>query len=453
MLAIGVVFGTLAAAGPAATAASAAARRPNFVILLTDDQGIGDLATFGATDIPTPNLDTLAASGVRFTSWYSGSPVCSPSRAALLTGRYPQRTGVGRILPSPRVTPGLHGDELTVARMLQMAGYRTGAFGKWHLGSSPESRPNAQGFDEFVGFHAGCVDYYSHIMYWEGIPLHDLWRNNDEIWENGTYLTDLITRESLRFLKENQTRPFFLYVAYNAPHYPLHAPREFMDRFSHLDSHRQLQAAMVSSVDESVGRLLAALRDLGLEDDTVVFFQSDNGATNEKRGLLDGSGEFFHGSSNGRYRGYKGGLYEGGIRVPALLRWPGKLPGGTVVDEMGCAIDILPTFLQAAGISLPEGKEIDGKDILPMASGKASTPHDFLFWKLQSQLAVRQGRWKAILNGKTSFENDPDLPKLFLADLQTDPGETTDVSQQHPEILGRLLALAARMEREVDGSK
>jgi arylsulfatase A-like enzyme len=368
----------------------------------------------------------------------------------VLTGRYPQRTGVTRILPAKRGSAGLFEDEITIAKALQKAGYRTGALGKWHLGSSVESLPNAQGFDEFYGFHSGCIDYYSHIMYWEQLPLHDLWHDNQEVWEYGTYFTDIITRESLRFLEENQEHPFFLYVAYNAPHYPLQAPREFMDRFAHLEPHRRLQAAMVATVDNSVGKILAKLGELKLTQKTVLFFQSDNGATIEKRCLLDGSDNFYHGGSNGQYHGYKGGLYEGGIRMPALLSWPGHIPAGRVVDELGCAIDIFPTFLGMAGLNLPEGRVIDGKDILPMARGERASPHESLFWKLGTQVALRNGFWKLILKGKESFEENPQLPEVFLADLQSDPRETRNLAAANPEILRQLMLLAKTMEQEVE---
>jgi arylsulfatase A-like enzyme len=369
-----------------------------------------------------------------------------------MTGRYPQRTGVSRILPAPRGTKGLLPDEVTVARLLKGAGYRTALFGKWHLGSVPESAPNAQGFDEFYGFHAGCIDYYSHIMYWEQPPTHDLWRDNTEVWENGTYFTDIITRESLRFIGQNRTRPFLLYVAYNAPHYPMHAPAANMKRFAHLDPHRQLQAAMVSTVDDSVGRIMTELRKLGLERDTVVFFQSDNGATIEKRSVLDGSGVFYHGGSNVPYRGFKGGLYEGGIHMPAFLSWPGHIPAGGVVDGIGCAVDVLPTFAAAARVERPS-RVIDGRDVMPMAMGKAGSPHDALFWKYGDQVALRQGKWKLILQGKESFEEDNRLPEFFLADLVADPSESHNISSGHPDVLRRMSDIARQMERDVESRR
>jgi arylsulfatase A-like enzyme len=424
-------------------------RRPNIIIFYTDDQGIGDVGAYGARDIRTPNLDALAASGARFTNWYTASPVCSPSRAALLTGRYPQRAGVSRILPAPRGTKGLPACEVTLAAILKRAGYRTAAFGKWHLGSAPESRPNSQGFDEFYGFHAGCIDYYSHIMYWEQPPVHDLWRDDTEVWENGTYFTDIITRESLRFIEQNRARPFFMYVAFNAPHYPMHAPAANMKRFEHLDPHRQLQAAMVSTVDDSVGVIMSRLRKLGLERDTAVFFQSDNGATIEKRSVLDGSGAFYHGGSNAPYRGFKGGLYEGGIRMPAMLSWPGHVPAGRVIDGLGCATDVFPTVAGISGAQLP-ARVIDGRDIMPMVLGTAPSPHDSLFWKYGAQVALRQGKWKLILQGKESFEEDRRLPEFFLADLAADPAESRNAAGEHPDILRRMADMARQIERDVE---
>jgi len=429
-------------------------KKPNFIIFYTDDQGIGDLSAYGAADIPTPNMDALAASGVRFTNWYSASPVCSPSRAALLTGRYPQRTGVSRILSANRNSPGLYADEITIARALKAAGYRTALFGKWHLGTSSESRPNAQGFDEFYGFLGGCIDYYSHIMYWEmgsGLfPVHDLWKNSEEVWENGTYFTDIITRESLRFIRENSSKPFFLYVAYNSPHYPMHAPREYFERFPNLESHRRQQAAMVATVDDSMGRILELIKKQGLVDNTVIFFQSDNGATIEKRCLFDGSGEFYHGGSNEPYRGYKGGLYEGGIHMPAILSWPGLVPKGAVSDRLGCAIDILPTFLNMAQVPVPTDRVIDGRNIMPMILSLGKSPHKLLFWELGEQLALREGKWKLILDGKESFEKNDSLPEVFLADLEADPEEKLNLAGENPEVVKRLTDLCRKMKEDLE---
>ncbi|HUU29276.1 MAG TPA: sulfatase-like hydrolase/transferase [archaeon] len=435
----------------------AAGKKPNFIIFYTDDQGIGDLSCYGAADLPTPNIDALAGSGVRFTNWYSASPVCSPSRSALLTGRYPQRTGVNRILTASRSSPGLYKDEITIPKALQKLGYRTGVFGKWHLGSTPESRPNAQGFDQFYGFLSGCIDYYSHIMYWEmgsGIyPVHDLWKDNQEVWENGTYFTDIITRESVRFIRENSAEPFFLYVAYNSPHYPMHAPPEYFERFKHLEPHRRQQAAMVATVDDSIGKIMGVLKDQGLLENTVIYFQSDNGATIEKRCLHDGSGEYYHGGSNAPFRGFKGGLCEGGIRMPAILSFPGRIPAGTTCSELGCAIDILPTLLRIAGVPLPADRVIDGSDILPMALGNAKTPHKRLYWEIRDQLALREGDWKLILNGRASFEDKDILPEVFLADLAADPEEKNNLAQENQSLAGRLTEICLSMKADVNTNR
>jgi arylsulfatase A-like enzyme len=449
--------GALAAGSVLGAPVAARQKKPNIVIFFTDDQGIGDISAFESEDFQTPNMDRLAQSGVRFTNWYSSSPVCSPSRASLLTGRYPQRTGVSRILQAGRSSPGLFGDERTLATILREQGYRTGAFGKWHLGSSPESRPNNQGFDDWYGFLAGCVDYYSHIMYWEmrggSGASHDLWKNNEEVWENGTYLTDIITRESVRFIRQNKDQPFCLYVPYNSPHYPMHAPKKYFDRFKHLEWHRRHQAAMVATVDDSMGAIMDELESQGLTDNTVIFFQSDNGATIERRCLHDGSGEHYHGGSNGDFRGWKGGLYEGGIRMPAVLSWPGHIQQNTTCSEMGHAIDILPTLLGIAGIPIPDDRVIDGKDILPMARGETTTPHEKIFWKIREQLAMREGRWKFILSGRESFEKDESLPPVFLADLEADPGETTNLAEAKPELVAQLKETLLAWDKDVQSRR
>ena len=229
----------------------------------------------------------------------------------------------------------------------------------------------------------------------------------------------------------------------------MHAPAANMKRFAHLDPHRQLQAAMVSTVDDSVGVIMSRLRKLGLERDTAVFFQSDNGATIEKRSVLDGSGEFYHGGSNAPYRGFKGGLYEGGIRMPAMLSWPGHVPAGRVIDGLGCATDVLPTLAGIAGAQIP-ARVIDGRDIMPMMLGTVPSPHDSLFWKYGAQVALRQGKWKLILQGKESFEEDRRLPEFFLADLEADPAESRNAAGEHPDILRRMADTARQIERDVE---
>ena len=259
-------------------------RRPNFVIIMTDDQGYGDLSCMGNTDFLTPHIDELAQSGARFTNWYSNSPVCSPSRASLLTGRYPGNAGVRAILAGHRKATGLIPETPTIAAAVRRLGYHTAMVGKWHLGLQERSRPNQNGFDYFYGFMAGCIDYYSHIFYWsmadgQTNPSHDLWENDREFYDNGKYFTEMVTDKTVEKIRElgPSKDPFLMYVAYNAPHYPMHAPRKYLDRFPHLPPDRRIMAAMLSAVDDGVGQITDELKRLGIFDNTVIFFQSDNG--------------------------------------------------------------------------------------------------------------------------------------------------------------------------------
>ena len=414
------------------------AERPNFVVIYTDDHGYADLGCYGSTDVKTPHLDALAESGVRFTNWYSNSPVCSPSRASLLTGCYPQRVGVSHILGGGRSAPGLCTRHVTLAKALKSLGYTTGIFGKWHLGVAPEFRPNAHGFDEFFGFLAGCVDYYSHLFYYElahGVnPVHDLWHNNKEVWHNGEYLTELLTKKAVEFIHRSQ-EPFFLYVPYNAPHYPMHAPKKYLDRFPDLPPDRRIMAAMISAVDDGVGEIITALKQKGVYENTVIFFSSDNGPSCENRNWLDGTMDPYYGGSAGIFRGHKGCVFEGGIRVPAILSWPRRIPSGYVCHKVGVMMDIFPTFLELAGA--PMEYEVDGSSIMPMILHDAPTPHDYLFWEYDGQLAVRHGRWKLVLNSRLSF--DPSfIEECHLADLEVDPAERVNLRDSYPEVVAEL---------------
>lgn len=420
------------------------AGRPNLILIYLDDLGYGDLGCYGSQTCKTPHLDELAAGGIRFTDWYSNSPVCSPSRASLLTGKYPARAGVSRILGGRRGTSGLPAEEVTLAQTLRSAGYRTAMFGKWHLGMAEENSPNAHGFDEFFGFKAGCIDYYSHIFYWEqgnGVnPVHDLWHNGEEVWENGRYMTELITEKAVDFVKRaaeaEDGQPFFLYLPYNAPHYPMHAPKAYMDRFSHLPWDRQVMAAMIAAVDDGVGELARALRETGLYDDTVIFFSSDNGPSTESRNWLDGTEDVYYGGSAGIFRGHKGSLFEGGIREPAILSYPNGLPGGVVNRETCAMMDLFPTFMAMAG--LPCDREgIDGMNLWPLLTGEAKGADDRkLFWEYEDQLAVRQGPWKLVLNGKLDFSRTA-ADAVHLSDLSVDPGERNNLAERYPERVER----------------
>lgn len=457
---LSLVFSLMLFAAEAPPSAAQSANGPNIVIFLTDDQGYGDMGCYGAKDAKTPNLDRLAASGARFTNWYSAAPVCSPSRAAILTGRYPVRNGVPNIVQSAADIVGLKGSEVTLAEVLKEKGYRTGAVGKWHLGSASESRPNAQGFDQFFGFLSGCVDYYSHFYYWgdrNGIPnFHDLWRNETEIYEDGQYMTELITREALKFIRSQQSGPFLLYVAYSAPHYPMQAPQKYRDRFAGLDPERQMHLAMIAAVDDSIGEVMGEIEKQGKLNDTLVFFQSDNGATIEPRAGLGGKPA--RGGSNAEFRGYKFSLFEGGIRMPALLSWPGTVPAGQVISEPLIGMDIFATAIKAAGLPLPSGRVIDGKDILPVVTKKARSPHDALYWTQLGQYAVLKDNWKLILEGRLG-PGEPNRLKgdetVFLVDLSSDPGEKTNLRSQHPEKVKELAALIEswKTDLERDASK
>ncbi|MFD0712039.1 sulfatase-like hydrolase/transferase [Paenibacillus sp. GCM10027626] len=418
--------------------------KPNIVIIYCDDLGYGDLGCYGSDVIRTPHLDALAADGVRFTDWYSNSPVCSPSRAALLTGLYPAKAGVSHILGGKRGTGGLKPEAKTLAERLQPAGYRTALYGKWHLGSAPDAKPNARGFDDYFGFHAGCIDYYSHIFYW-GVPhvnpVHDLWSNREEVWRDGEYMTHIITDKSVEFIEQNRDQPFFLYAAYNAPHYPMHAPDKYMKRYSHLPRDRQLMAAMISAVDDGVGDIAAALKRAGVYDNTIVFFSSDNGPSSEARNYLDGTEDVYYGGSAGIFRGHKASLFDGGIREPAILTYPSRIPSGQVCSEIGMMADFVPTALEFAGLDVPAAGEIDGTSVVAMVTEGAATPHQQLFWEYGSQLAVREGKWKLVIGGKLDFDRtQPD--EVHLSDLEADPGERVNLKDAHPE-------LAARLERDV----
>ncbi|MFQ6096819.1 MAG: sulfatase-like hydrolase/transferase [Armatimonadota bacterium] len=422
--------------------------RPNFIVFYTDDQGYGDLSCMGATDFRTPNLDSLATTGVRFTDWYSNSPVCSPSRASVLTGRYPVRAGVRSILAGHRQSTGLPQETPTIAKALQALGYRTAMVGKWHLGVAEQCRPHHHGFDEWFGFLAGCIDYYSHIFYWgmaAGInPVHDLWEDNQEVWVNGVYFTELITEQAVAFISDvaldEDDSPFFLYVAYNAPHYPMHAPAEYTSRFPRLPWDRRVMAAMLSAMDDSVGAILAALESYGMREDTFIFFQSDNGPSREARNWLDGTEDPYYGGTTGMLKGHKFSLYEGGIRMPALMAWPARIPPGQVIGEVGAAMDVFPTFLKAAGGD-PAQYDLDGEDVLPMVTEGAPSPHGEIFWEQGDQTAVRRGKWKLVLNGQL-VEGAPPEDAVHLSDLEQDMGERRNLKDDFPEVTAELKAAA-----------
>ncbi|MDD9268558.1 sulfatase-like hydrolase/transferase [Paenibacillus sp. GCM10023248] len=418
-------------------------KRPNVIIFYCDDLGYGDLGCYGSDAMKTPHLDRLAGEGIRFTNWYSNSPVCSPSRASLLTGKYPARAGISHILGGKRGTKGLPLEQKTLAAALKTQGYRTAIFGKWHLGASAAYGPNAHGFDQFYGFRAGCIDYYSHIFYWEqssGVnPVHDLWQNETEVWENGQYMTEVITRETVAFIDDaSDQEPYFLYVAYNAPHYPMHAPKAYIDRFPDLPPDRRIMAAMIAAVDDGVGEIVEALKRRGVFDDTIIFFSSDNGPSTEARNWLDGTEDLYYGGSAGRFRGHKASLFEGGIREPAILSYPAGLAAckGQSNDEVCAMMDIFPTMLELTGTN-PGDYDLDGSSLCATLRGAAPGPHRQLFWEYGDQLAVREGKWKLVLNGKLDFSRTAADP-VHLSDLEQDSGERVNLAEQFPDIARRL---------------
>ena len=418
-------------------------RRPNFVVFMTDDQGYGDLSCMGNTDFRTPNIDAVAEQGARFTNWYSGSPVCSPSRASLLTGRYPGNAGVRAILAGHRKATGLTAQAPTIAAAVKELGYQTAIVGKWHLGLQEQSRPNQNGFDYFYGFMAGCIDYYSHIFYWSMAdgktdPTHDLWENDHEFYDNGKYFTEMVTDKAVEKIRQmnREEEPFFLYVAYNAPHYPMHAPRKYLDRFPELPADRRIMAAMLSAVDDGVGQIVDELKRQGILEDTVIFFQSDNGPSRESRNWMDGRGDPYYGGKPGGLKGHKFSLFEGGIRVPGIFCWPGHIPGGQVIDEPCAAMDVFPTLLTMAGGD-PSKYQLDGMDISDVLFHGAPSPHEELYWEMEQQTAIRQGKYKLVLNGQL-VESEPAQAPVFLSDLSVDPGETVNLAEKMPELTQEL---------------
>jgi arylsulfatase A-like enzyme len=428
-----LLTGTAAAAGEQLRSQQVQGRSPNVVIILMDDLGCHDLVCQGASDLQTPNIDALMASGATFTNWYSNAPLCAPARAALITGRYPIRTGVpvnGRSLPP---------SEKTIATLLRDAGYATALTGKWHLGSTADTAPNAHGFDYFYGFHEGCVDYYSHRYYWgepKRVNFHDLWRNREEVFEDGRYLTTRIAEEGVQFIESITSKTLFLYCAFGAPHYPMHAPRTYVERFPGLERERRMYAAMISAADDGVGEILRALDRTGKRQDTLIFFAGDNGATRETRAGQNQRPPTA--GSNAPYRGFKFSLFDGGMHVPAAMSWPPVIPPKQTIHEVGMTMDILPTVCQVAGAPLPSDRVIDGRDILPVASLHDKSPHDAIYWSYREQLAVRRGKWKLVLNG-LEYDGTPTGEEplrgddsTFLSNLEEDPGERRNLRHAYP---------------------
>jgi arylsulfatase A len=425
-----------------ALAAIAADRKPNVIVILADDQGSADLGCYGASDLHTPHTDALAAGGVRFTQFYSAAPVCSPSRAGLLTGRWPVRAGVPSNCASQAGGSGaLPSQEVTLAEMFRDSGYVTAHIGKWHVGYTPETLPRQQGFDHSFGHMGGCIDNYSHFFYWSGPNIHDLWRNGTEVFHDGQYFPDLMEREATQFMRQHRDRPFFIYYALNTPHYPYQGDAKWLDHFKDLPDPRRLYAAFIAAQDERIGKLLASLESLGLRDETIVVFQSDNGHSTEERA-------HFGGGCPGAYRGAKFSLFEGGIRLPAIIAWPGHIAAGETRDQLAHACDWLPTLAELAGVK-PPPVHLDGRSLSAvLKDSNAPSPHadHSLHWQVgtgrNADWAVRDGVWKLI--GRTRDTTDGRQPvriENVLVNVEADPGETTNLAEQHPQIVKRLTML------------
>lgn len=431
--------------------ARGADRPPNIVYIVSDDQGYCDLGCFGGEEIQTPRLDSLAKEGVRLTSFYVTWPACTPSRGSILTGRYPQRNGLYDMIRndmvnyghkfteeeyavSPEMTLGLDVREVTIADVLKEAGYATGMVGKWDSGRAKRFLPTSRGFDSFYGFANTGIDYWTHERY--GIP--SMFRGIERIKEEG-YATDLFRREALAFVKQNRDRPFFLYLALNAPHSASNLHRDsyqvpedvLKDRYPNHDprQNRTKYMAMVTRMDDAIGELLATLGELKLDGNTVVVFHSDNG----------GGGP----ADNGPLRGKKATMWEGGLRVPAIVRWPGKLPAGRVSDEFLTTLEVFPTLAAAAGTQPPQGVALDGFDMTVVLRGDTQSPRGDMFWKRRLDKAARVGNYKWVAAEQGSG----------LFDLASDLGEQRDLSAEKPEILARIQARFAAWQIEMDAAE
>lgn len=414
LLTTGLLAGLMPAPGLSATTGN----RPNIIVIMADDLGYGDLGVYGASLINTPHLDRLSREGIRLDSFYASANTCTPSRGGLLTGRYPIRLDLVSDVARPTNNIGLSPDEITIGGALQALGYRTALIGKWHLGHQPERSPLKNGFDEFYGL------LHSNDMH----PL-ELYRNEQVIEDpvEQTTLTERYTTEAVRFIEDNQEKPFFLFLPHTMPHTPLFVSERFAGQ-----SDAGLYGDVVETIDWSTGEILGTLERLGLDENTLVIFTSDNGP-------------WFEGSS-GPFRDRKGVAWEGGLRVPFIARWPGVIPAGQVSAEAVMNIDLFPTLVQLAGGELPADRVIDGKDIMPVLRGGAASPHEALFLFQNDRIAgVRSGKWKLVVESNylsvvTSFDN-PDSyygPDGLLFDLERDPAETYSYTRENPDVVARL---------------
>jgi arylsulfatase A-like enzyme len=414
---------TLATLAPYNAFAKPINKTPNFIIIFADDQGYADLGCFGATDIKTPNIDRMAAEGIKFTDFYVAAPLCAPSRAALMTGCYPKRVGLAQGVLRPDSKRGVNPKETTMAETLKSKGYATGCIGKWHLGFVGPLRPTRQGFDFYYGLYHN-IDK-PEVAYFAGTDGVPIMRNEEVDLRPATpeVLTELYTKEAINFITQNKDKPFFLYLAHTMPHIPLGVSEKFKG-----SSDRGLYGDVIQELDHSTGRILNCLRKLKLDDSTIVIYTSDNGPSPQEIG------------SAAPLRGTKHTTYEGGMRVPAIMWSPGTIPAGSTCDQLATTMDLLPTFAKLSGAPLGKNK-IDGKNIYPLmtGAGDAKSPHEaFYYYKGQTLKAVRQGKWKLHL-----------LQKPELYNLDKDISESKNLADTYPGLVKKLKAQTQKFDKQL----
>lgn len=403
--------------------------RPNVIVIYMDDLGTLDAHCYGAPDLFTPNIDYLASKGIRFNQFYA-APVSSVSRSCLLTGQFARHSGLWSNASNKGFTLGKE----TIAERMKSNGYRTGLIGKWHLGTDDGYRPNQRGFDYFWGFLNGCIDNYSHFFYWAGPNKHDLWEDETEIFKSGHFFLDESMLQINRFINDiDSDKPFFLYWAVNIPHYPLQPVEKWLDYYSNLPQPRRMYAAFVSTFDEKLGELFNILRMKGIIENTIIILQSDNGHSMEIR-------TFGKGGYCGNFRGGKFSMFEGGIRVPAIISWPGHIPEGEEREQLAMNIDWFPTILDLCGIN-NENLNIDGKSLLEILKNR-DTPsqHEVLHFDFDEQWAVRYKDWKLIYNALDVYPNDKTIKydEYYLTNLKFDKSEKENLNRKYPDIVIKL---------------
>ncbi len=436
---------------------SAEEKLPNVVIMFTDDQGYQDVGCFGSPKIKTPNLDRMAEEGMRFTDFYAAQAVCSASRAALITGCYPNRIGILGAL-GPQSKHGIHANEMTVAEVVKQRGYATAIYGKWHLGHHPKFLPTRHGFDDYFGlpYSNDMWPFHPTARHFPALPLIEGERiiNDNVTAEDQTHLTTWYTERAVKFIEQNRDRPFLVYVPHSMPHVPLYVSEKFKGK-----SAGGIYGDVIEEIDWSMGQILDTLRRLKLDENTLVIFTSDNGPW-----LSYGT----HGGCALPLREGKGTMFDGGCREACIMRWPKRIPAGSVCREVAGTIDVLPTVAEIVGAKLPEGRIIDGRSILPLMEAKpgAKSPREaqYFYWSKGLQ-AVRSGKWKLhfphayrTLSGREGGDGGRPVPYdtgkigLALFDLENDIGETTNLAEEHPEIVRRLVALAEKARADLGDS-